>query len=234
MVQKGFLNETTSHFSKIDSTDYLKTLKESDKKLLREVTQLYGTMNANTLMKHTYINFPFWAINSVKAENILNKEEYSKVLASRSQSDEITLFTIGYEGVTPEAYLNKLIINNISLLVDVRKNALSMKYGFSKSQLNRFCESVGIAYLHLPEVGIQSDKRQSLDSQKDYDNLFIDYNETCLKNTKDTQEYILQLLKKHKRIALTCFEANICQCHRKHLAEAITNLPGFDYKLQHI
>jgi uncharacterized protein (DUF488 family) len=42
------------------------------------------------------------------------------------------------------------------------------------------------------------------------------------------------LLKKYKRIALTCFEANICQCHRKHLAEAITSLPGFSYELKHI
>jgi uncharacterized protein (DUF488 family) len=45
---------------------------------------------------------------------------------------------------------------------------------------------------------------------------------------------ILDLLKKHQRIALTCFEANICQCHRKHLAEAIANLPEFDYELKHI
>lgn len=234
MVKKGILEESSSHFNKSDQTDYLKSLKEPDKKLVREISQLYGTMNANSLMKHTYVNFPFWAINSVKAKEILNDEEYSKVIKSKNLSEETTLFTIGYEGITPEAYLNKLLKNNIRILVDVRKNALSMKYGFSKSQLSRFCESVGIKYMHLPEVGIQSDKRQSLNTQDDYDNLFADYRETCLTNTTETQEYILQLLKEHKRIALTCFEANICQCHRKHLAESIANLPGFDFKLQHI
>jgi hypothetical protein len=30
---------------------------------------------------------------------------------------------------------------------------------------------------------------------------------------------------------LTCFEANICQCHRKHLAEAIIQLPQWKYEL---
>lgn len=234
MVQKGLLNESASAFHKIDSTDYLKSLKEPDKKLIREISQLYGTMNANSLMKHTYVYFPFWAINSVKAADILSKEEYSKVLQAKNSSEETTLFTIGYEGVTPEAYLNKLLKNNIHVLVDVRKNALSMKYGFNKSQLSRFCESVGIKYIHLPDVGIQSDKRQSLKTQEDYDSLFADYRENCLTHTTETQEYILQLLKEHNRIALTCFEANICQCHRKHLAESIANLPGFDFKLQHI
>lgn len=234
MVQKGLLTESASAFHKIDSTDYLKSLKEPDKKLIREISQFYGTMNANSLMKHTYVHFPFWAINSVKAADILSKEEYSKVLQSKNSSEETTLFTIGYEGVTPEAYLNKLLKNNIHVLVDVRKNALSMKYGFSKSQLSRFCESVGIKYIHLPDVGIQSDKRQSLKTQEDYDSLFADYRENCLTHTTETQEYILQLLKEHNRIALTCFEANICQCHRKHLAESIANLPGFDFKLQHI
>ncbi|WP_200885350.1 DUF488 family protein [Jejuia pallidilutea] len=62
----------------------------------------------------------------------------------RSFENDITLFTIGYEGISLEHYLNKLIRNNIKLLCDVRKNALSMKYGFSKSQLKNACEGVCI------------------------------------------------------------------------------------------
>ena len=55
-----------------------------------------------------------------------------------------------------------------------------------------------------------------------------------LTKTQATQQQILSLLIQHKRIALTCFEANICQCHRKHLAEAITSLPNFNYVVKHI
>jgi uncharacterized protein (DUF488 family) len=109
-----------------------------------------------------------------------------------------------------------------------------MKYGFSKSQLKNACGSVGLGYIHLPEVGIQSDQRQELKSQSDYDRLFEEYKCSTLPGTLEIQENILELLKENKRIALTCFEANICQCHRKPLAEAITQLPGWEYELKHI
>ena len=109
-----------------------------------------------------------------------------------------------------------------------------MKFGFSKTQLKTFCASLNIEYLHIPEVGIQSDQRQQLKTQTDYDNLFDIYKKQNLKKTTSQQQQILNLLKEKKRIALTCFEANICQCHRKHLAEAIITLPEWNYELKHI
>jgi len=62
----------------------------------------------------------------------------------------------------------------------------------------------------------------------------LDYCKNNLTQTKSSQEKILNLLEKHHRVALTCFEANICQCHRKHLAEAIEKLPNFKYRIKHI
>jgi uncharacterized protein (DUF488 family) len=109
-----------------------------------------------------------------------------------------------------------------------------MKYGFSKNQLSKFCESLNIEYLHIPELGIQSEQRQQLDTQSDYDRLFDVYKTKNLKSTTSYQKELLNLLIEKKRIALTCFEANICQCHRKHLAEAITQLPEFKFNFKHI
>lgn len=234
MVKKEMLSETNSHFTSNEETDYFITLKAADKKLMLEIKTLYGKMNANSLMKHTYLNFPYWAINSIKAKEILSTEQLEKVKNSRPKNNEVILFTIGYEGISLEEYLNRLIKNDVKILVDVRCNALSMKYGFSKSQLTRYCNSLGIEYIHFPEVGIQPEQRQQLNTQLDYDNLFSIYRENNLKKTTSSQVKILELLKKHNRIALTCFEANICQCHRKHLAESIENLPTFTYKVQHI
>ena len=62
------------------------------------------------------------------------------------------------------------------------ENAYSQKYGFSKTQLTKACEGVGIEYIHIPELGIESDKRKDLKSQEDYDTLFEDYENTTLKN----------------------------------------------------
>jgi uncharacterized protein (DUF488 family) len=198
------------------------------------VKDQYGKMNADALMKHVYLNFPYWAINSVKAKEILTLQQFEKINNSRPKSEETILFTIGYEGISLEAYLNRLIKNDVKVLVDVRNNPLSMKYGFSKSQLQRYCNSLGIEYVHYPEVGIQSEQRQELNTQSDYDKLFAVYRQNNLTKTTASQVKILNLLKEKKRIALTCFEANICQCHRKHLAEAIKNLPDFNYEVKHI
>lgn len=234
MVTRGFLNEDEKKFEKKDKSDYLKQLKSEDLKLLQEVKANYGKMSATTLMKHTYLNFPFYATRSEAAENILTKEELEKVIKATPKGNKTVLFTIGYEGISLEEYLVRLLKNDVKLLVDVRNNPLSMKYGFSKSQLKKYCESLGIKYLHFPQVGIQSGQRQELNSQTDYDKLFAVYRKNNLTKTIDTQSEILNLLKVHKRIALTCFEANICQCHRKHLAEAIEKLPAFDYEVKHI
>jgi uncharacterized protein (DUF488 family) len=186
------------------------------------------------LMKHTYINFPYWATKSLKAESLLSADELIRVNNSKPKSSKTILFTIGYEGISLEEYLNRLLKNDVKILVDVRNNPLSMKYGFSKSQLSKYCENLGIKYMHFPEVGIRSDQRQELNTQADYDILFANYRKRNLPVTIPAQTNILNLLKLHKRIALTCFEANICQCHRKHLAEAIETLPGFDYEVKHI
>ena len=123
-----------------------------------------------------------------------------------------------------EKYLEKLVRNNIKLLVDVRKNALSMKFGFSKTLLKRYCASLNIDYIHIPDLGIDSDKRNNLESEKDYNELFENYRTTTLKTKIESQRYILKLLKNRGRIALTCFEAEPHKCHRSHLANAITNI----------
>jgi len=234
MVTRGFLNEDEKSFEKKDKTDYLKQLKPADLKLLQEVKANYGTMSATALMKHTYINFPFYATRSEAAENILTKDELEKVTKAKPKANKTVLFTIGYEGISLEEYLVRLLKNDVKVLVDVRNNPLSMKYGFSKSQLKKFCLSLGIEYVHIPEVGIQSDQRQELNTQSDYDKLFAIYRKKNLSKTTTSQNEILKLLKQYKRIALTCFEANICQCHRKHLAEAIETLPDFNYEVKHI
>jgi uncharacterized protein (DUF488 family) len=109
-----------------------------------------------------------------------------------------------------------------------------MKFGFSKSQLQTACNGVGIEFIHIPQLGIDSDKRQELNTQADYDKLFTQYRSGVLAQTQAYQDKLMELLTKNKRIALTCFEANICQCHRKHLADAIVKHPAFKYELKHI
>ena len=144
-----------------------------------------------------------------------------------------TLFTIGYEGISIDTYINKLLQNQIKTLVDVRKNAYSNKFGFSKKELQDCLQKSGINYIHIPELGIESEKRQELkiakqsgemtlfgiSEVKNVENkLFADYKN----NLPTKQKYIdqlLQILEQDKLITITCFEADHKCCHRNVLAE---------------
>jgi len=234
MIKRGIINDIDNTYNPTDNKNYYNTLTSNDKLLLDEVFNTYGKMKTDLLIKHTYLNFPYHAINSEIATTLLPEKYLVRIDENRPKNNDTVLFTIGYEGVSLEAYLNKLIQNNVKLLVDVRKNPLSMKFGFSKTLLKRYCGNLGIEYIHVPEVGIDSSKRQELNNQNDYDMLFEKYKKTTLVETNSYQEKILELLKKHNRIALTCFESDVCQCHRKPLAEAIAKFPIFDYKVKHL
>lgn len=234
MVKYRQVAEEGKFWQKTDKSDFISELKDYDRKALQTIKRLYAGKSKDELIRITYTKYPYFALNSTIAHEVLNKAEYNAVCNTKPQFNSTILFTIGYEGVSLEEYLNKLIINGIKVLCDVRKNSLSMKYGFSKSQLQKACEGVGITFVHIPDVGIESDKRQELHSQSDYDKLFLQYKNEILTNTLTEQEYIIDLLKTNKRVALTCFEANICQCHRKVLAEAIIKLPNCNFELKHI
>lgn len=234
-MTKQNLVETTDHkIIKKDTFNYFNTLKSEDQKLITELFQLHGHKSTQALIKHTYLQYPYYAINSTIANNILSDDQLQNVMKAKPIEKETVLFTIGYEGISVEGYLNKLIKNDIKLLIDVRRNPISMKYGFSKSTLKKHCESINIKYIHIPEVGIASEQRQVLNSQKDYDLLFLNYKKTTLNETDEQQKKIIDLLKQYKRVALTCFEANICQCHRKPLAESIAQNNILKFETKHI
>ena len=234
MMKYEQVREEKEKWIKADKESYLEQLKLKDKEVLGEIYKTYGKSSGNDLISLTYKSYPFYALKSTIAHKFLSKEELAEVKKTVLPNTRTILYTIGYEGVSLESYLNKLIINDIKVLCDVRKNPLSMKYGFSKSQLNNACESLGISYVHVPDLGIDSDKRQNLVTQKDYDKLFLQYEKTTLMANCEAINQVLGLLLKHKRIALTCFEANQCQCHRGTLAKAITELPQWRYELKHL
>jgi uncharacterized protein (DUF488 family) len=234
MQKYGQVRVSNKGVEKVDPVDYTILLKEKDRAALKQLYLLHGNNDYKELIRYTYTHHPYYAIHSGIAGRYLNKGEVKKVIDYKPTSCKTILYTIGYEGISLEQYLNKLIGKDVRVLVDVRNNPISMKYGFTKSQLQKACTSVGIEYLHFPEVGIVSEQRQELTSQTDYDKLFARYKVETLPQTLSIQEKILRLLKEKQRIALTCFEANICQCHRKHLAEAIIGLPEWKYDLIHL
>lgn len=208
---------------------YLSMLNKSDRYGLAQIKEQFGTLSQSELIRYTYQNYPYYAINSKIATEILNEGELTKVSQQKRMIAGKGLFSIGYEGISLETYINKLIINDIKILCDVRRNAYSQKYGFSKGQLKSACEGVGIRYIHIPELGIESEQRKELHSQNDYDMLFEQYEKNTLTNNTDAIHHIRQLIKTDDRIALTCFERNPAQCHRTRIINKLLEMPDADY-----
>lgn len=230
----GVVTESDTGWILTKSEDYRGMLTNDDKSHISHVARTYKNHTTDQLIKVTYLKFPYYAIRSEKAPKILNADELRKVQRYVPTDEGKALFTIGYEGITIETYFNKLIRNNVKVLCDVRRNAISQKLGFSKTTLSSVCASVGIKYIHVPDLGIPSDKRQNLKTQKDYDTLFAEFESTYLTNQTANLNGILSLLDKYNRVALTCFEALPCQCHRSKVAKGVTELPGWEYELIHL
>ena len=209
-------------------------MKHEDYTSLKKTSKLYGKLRGNALVREVYRNYPYYAINSEILEKVLTPSEINKVEAQRPTDDSTMFFTIGYEGISQESYLNKLIKNNVKLLCDVRKNPLSMKYGFSQNQLKDACECLGIQYMHIPDLGIISVKRKELNTQADYEKLFAEYERTTLREEKKSLELVLDLLKQYKRVAITCFEACETQCHRGRIAKTLQKMPKWNYPVNHL
>jgi len=194
-----------------------------DRKRLCDTRDALKDKTENEIIKFVYENYPFYAINSSIADDILDKQALEKIRNTKAKlhKEEAELFTIGYESLSLEAYLVKLLLKDVHVLCDVRKNAYSQKFGFSKAALRNGCEGVGINYIHISELGIESNKRQHLVTQEDYNLLFDEYEKTVLVQNADFLNIIIDELYENHRVALTCFEKNPLQCHRSRVAKAV-------------
>lgn len=179
----------------------------------------YHNVRGDELIKKIYKSYPYYAIHSKISRRVLDEDDLQVIQKERQSylDTSPTLFTIGYEGISFETYVNLLIQNNVCLLCDVRNNPLSRKFGFSKNMLSSVLPKIGIDYIHIPELGIVSSKRNHLEGVNDYKILFDEYLET-LSEKKVYLEQIIKLLKKYSRISLTCFEKEIKNCHRYYLS----------------
>jgi uncharacterized protein (DUF488 family) len=221
LKKAGAVDESRDEWHLKQPADGSIALCKDDEVLLKEIQQKFSGMDQKQLIRHTYINFPFFAINSTILDQNLSDAEIALVRRAIVRDTTKTLFTIGYEGRTLEEFINILLEKNISLLCDVRKNAFSMKYGFSKNTLSNACKNAHLAYLHIPDLGIESAQRKSLKTKEDYSNLFAHYCQTVLMDSISVQKELGLKIQAAGRAALMCFEADPVMCHRSYCASAL-------------
>lgn len=234
LIELGYLEDTTDWKLKPSKKSFRNQLIHGEEKKLDLFKKKYSGLKGKKLLQHVYRAYPYYAINSLVAKDILTDSELSEISKFQVKRRKRLFSTIGYEGITIERYLNKLIENDVRLLVDVRKNPLSRKFGFSKSKLSDFLAKVGIEYKHMPELGIVSDKRKKLESKKDYESLFNEYEKTVLVDECNAVTKLHDTFLNKKRIAITCFEECYTMCHRHKVANAIADIADDNFTVVHL
>lgn len=203
---------------------------------MTEFVRRNRNLRGDDLIAATYRHFPYFAIRSEIAHKILRGDSCTlrKIESARSIATPVPLATIGYEGRTIESYLNALLVGGVTLLCDVRRNAISRKYGFSKKTLAHACTGVGIRYEHLPQLGVAGEHRRNLRSQADYDRLFDRYKREVLPKREHEIATIRNWINSGERVALTCFEQLPHCCHRSCVASAIGIDGGAMARVKHL
>lgn len=214
--------------------DYIIMLPQKERDALYDFHARYKDMEGNELIKYVYREYPYYAIKSELAPELMSATEMAVIKQHTPKKGKSEFFTIGYEGASIDNYLSRLIKNNIKLLCDVRKNPLSRKYGFAKSTLAHYVKKFGIDYIHMPELGIVAEKRQHLATQQEFEQLFDDYERTTLKQNSEALDRLEQLLNEYQRVAITCFEADHVMCHRNRVAKAMKQLGKWKDDVKHI
>lgn len=187
----------------------------------------YRSLKAEELIGRSFQVAPLTAKESEILRRALMYDSYTKEQRIRDAQSTLSnayLFTIGYQQRSQEGFLKLLLKNSIATLIDVRRNPISRRYGFSKSTLQEACAKLDIQYEHLPQLGIATPERSDLNNEQSYRKLFEDYKNNVIPNEEESVEILLAKLSSAKRIALTCFEREPEQCHRSVLADWIMNL----------
>jgi uncharacterized protein (DUF488 family) len=185
----------------------------------RAVVRRFAGKRAGALISYVYDRYKWFTVNSVSDARM------RKPVAAPA------VYTVGYEGLTVDGFLNGLLQAGITLLVDVRHNPVSRRYGFHASTLRRLCDYVGIDYRHFPELGIHPSQRRHLVSPDDRRILFDDYERSTIPAHTEAIAQIGELLRKRPG-ALVCMEAVHSCCHRSRLAEAVREVSGLE--VQHL
>lgn len=200
--------------------DEAKELPASIQTAVADVLGRYGRMNQRALVRDVYTRYPWFALNSELPERSL-------AAIQRPKKAPPAVYTAGYEGRSVDAFFNDLLKRGIHVVVDVRANPVSRKYGFSGLRLREFCKKLGLEYRHVPSLGIPSTARAGLNGFASYQRLLQRYEQAMLPGCLVEVEDVGRLMHRQPSV-LVCVEKDVRCCHRSRLAEAVARTSGLE------
>lgn len=133
------------------------------------------------------------------------------------------LYTVGYEGLSIDVFLELLKSHGVEHLVDIRDAPISRKRGFSKPALADAAATASIRYSHVRALGCPKPIRARNKAVPDWPRYTRDF-KLYLAGQGDALTDLRTTAAKSPS-CLMCYEADVSQCHRLYVAEAIAR-PG--------
>ncbi|MBW3638515.1 MAG: DUF488 domain-containing protein [Actinobacteria bacterium] len=130
------------------------------------------------------------------------------------------LFSVGYEGRDLSDFVELLQENGVTVLLDVRLNAISRKPGFSKKRLTTALAAVGIGYHHARALGNPRDNREPFHSADPRPGLQV-FRALLAGDDAGVELGHLAKLLETERVAVFCFERDHHRCHRQVIVDRV-------------
>jgi uncharacterized protein (DUF488 family) len=139
------------------------------------------------------------------------------------QATAVRLLGVGYQGHTPDTFLDVLTAASVHLLIDVRLTAASRKPGFAKTRLHAALRAADIGYLHLPQLGNPASNRPGF-AQPGPARIAAQCHYRTRLAEPGPAAAVDELLQAagSNPTALLCVEADPAACHRSVLLEYLT------------
>ena len=132
--------------------------------------------------------------------------------------------TLGYEGLSLDAFIRQLSAAGVATVVDVRDLPLSHKRGFSKRPLSEALTDAGIDYRHVKALGCPKPIRDHLRKTGDRSTFFKEFRNHLRGQTDALSE--LGEIVRNSIACLVCFERDPALCHRSIVAESVAKKTG--------
>jgi uncharacterized protein (DUF488 family) len=136
-------------------------------------------------------------------------------------SQRLNIYTLGYQGVEVDLYVQKLKAAGVGIVADVRETPWSHKRGFCKNILCSELLKAGIEYVHVKSAGNPKANRRSAPTLAECLRRYEVYLRDNPAGVNDLIQVVRTAASRNRTVCLTCFERDVNDCHRSILVGAM-------------
>ncbi len=205
------------HFSLTEEgRAYARALNDEATAMADSVHTRWSATPTSVLINYVYKTHEWYASRSERGQHQQNPTVEDQPFGS--------FFSVGYQSLSIDAFLDLLMRNGVRNLVDTRFTPASRVYGYHTRTLAKLCEDVGIDYSLEDSLGVPRNERpisHTVGSVRQFERAYAE----ILRQNDDAVMRVATLAKA-KSTAIMCYEADVNDCHRRLLGLRLQRATG--------